>query len=424
MSIASYTRSTVWRAFQNIVRSGPSPLVATAIAWLTLSFVAGCGSDRVIVEPISPPSTTPTAPLQPPSSPAPGLRSDPESSRAIAGTGGGAARGSHEIVRREEADGGAAASSEAVESWQFGADPGRLHVSENFRIHSTLSDGSLDRALTTFSERALAQYRSAIVALPAPPAPLETFIFGNRAQWERFTRDRLGRSAGPYLSMGKGGFTTEGDAILYDIGRLDTLTILAHEGWHQYTQRTFRHPLPLWLEEGVACWMEAVRPGRGDSSKSPFLPWRNYERFGELRNGARADMFIPLEALLDSTPEQFLRQGKDRLLLYYAQVWALVHFLNEGEGGRYADALRQLLSDAAEGRLAGRMANSQAFPNPRARTMHLQSRVGKWVVLEYFNPRFAEFKDEYERFLRQITAPGVSQAVWRGESPVSPVAKP
>lgn len=313
--------------------------------------------------------------------------------------------------------------SSTVEPWTFGGQEGRVHASEHFRIHSTLADGALDQALPVFSERALTQYRSALVELPAPPEPLQTFIFGTRNQWERFTRERLGSNAGPYLSMGKGGFTTQGDAVLYDIGRLDTLTILAHEGWHQYTQSTFKHTLPVWMEEGIACWMEAVRPGRGEASTRPFMPWRNYERFGELRNGARTDTFIPLEALLDSTPEQFLKQGKDRLLLYYAQVWALVHFLNEGENGRYRDALRQLVSDAAAGRLAGRMANSQAFPNPRARSMHLASRVGKWVLLEYFNPRFAEIKEQYERFLREVTASGASQRVWRGESPLPPPTK-
>lgn len=402
-------------------RSGGRARAALALLALigTAAIPLGCGSDPVTVEPMSPPrvverqvSAGPAAPGAsadpPPERPAPKSIDPPPGSRVTAAP----ARDDGAASERP------AEISGSVEGWRFGDIDGRLHVSEHFRIHSTLEDGSLDRALTTFAERALTQYRSALASLPAPPEPLETYIFGNRSQWERFTRQRLGSNAGPYLSMGKGGFTTEGDAILYDIGRLDTLTILAHEGWHQYTQRTFKHPLPLWLEEGIACWMEAVRPGRGETSRSPFLPWRNYERFSELRNGVRADMLIPLEALLDSTPEQFLKQGKDRLLLYYAQVWALVQFLNEGEGGRYAPQLRQLISDAAEGRLAGRMANSQAFPNPKARSMHLRSRVGKWVLLEYFNPRFAEFKEQYERFLRQVTRPPAAQRVWHGESPV------
>ncbi len=306
---------------------------------------------------------------------------------------------------------------EGAEPWSFGPYEGRVYTTANARIFSTLQPGSLDRALPSFVERAISHYRTALVELPEPKNPLETYIYATRSQWEQSTRDRLGSGAAPYLAMGKGGFTTEGDAILYDIGPLDTLTIIAHEGWHQYTQRTFKQPLPLWMEEGIACWMEAVRPGRGQSATSPFMPWRNHERFGELRNGARRGDLIPLEALLDSSPEQFLRQGKDRMLLYYAQVWALVHFLREGEGGRYADELRALLLDAAEGRVQSRMLNSQVFPNPKARSLHLNSRVGKWVLLEYFNPRFAEFKEQYERFVKQVTQPSAAQRVWQGESP-------
>lgn len=387
---------------------GGALVLAGAVVFMAL---AGCGSEPMTTTAISPerPGQTPIANDGATDArvTAPGVRSGP------ADMGNGTATPAAGAVRPVPAP-------STVEAWTFGSAEGRVHRSENFIIHSTLSDGALDRALPAFSERALEKYRTALGELPAPPKAVQTFIFGARSQWERYTRERLGSNAGPYLAMGKGGFTTEGDAVLYDIGRLDTLTILAHEGWHQYTQRTFKHPLPLWLEEGIACWMEAVRPGRGESSTSPFLPWRNYERFGELRSGARADMLIPLESLLDSSPEQFLKQGKDRLLLYYAQVWALVHFLHEGEGGRYAEPLRQLIQDAAEGRLAGRMANSQAYPNPRARSMHLHSRLGKWVVLEYFNPRFAEFKSQYERFLRDVTAPSASQRVWRGESPLPP----
>jgi len=389
---------------------GATTLGTALLSACVLIASTGCGSDPITIESSSPRTDPAVSRALASEVAAPGARSDPIPSRSSSGLSGPASG-------RDVVD---TAAPLAAEPWEFAGQPGRVHVSEHFRIHSTLQENSLDRALSTFSERALTHYRSALVDLPAPKEPLQTYIFGSRNQWERYTRERLGGNAGPYLAMGKGGYTTQSDAVLYDIGRLDTLTILAHEGWHQYTQKTFKHTLPVWLEEGIACWMEAVRPGRGETSTSPFLPWRNFERFGELRNGTRSDTLIPLEALLDSTPEQFLRQGKDRLLLYYAQTWALVHFLNEGEDGRYREALQQLVSDAAAGRLAGRMSNSQTFPNPRARGLHLHSRVGKWVLLEYFNPRFAEFKSQYERFLREVTAGSASQRVWRGESPLPP----
>ncbi|MFO0894472.1 MAG: DUF1570 domain-containing protein [Phycisphaerales bacterium] len=301
--------------------------------------------------------------------------------------------------------------------WTLENSTGTILEGPHIRMHSTLRDAAFARSLATFAEFAFDNYHTALAPLPVPVRTLESYVFGTRSQWEAFANERLGKDAATYTAIGKGGFTTDATAILYDIGRPDTYTILAHEGWHQYSQSVLKHQMPVWMEEGVACWMEGLRLNR-DGKGATFLPWRNMERFGELRNAAQRDRLISLEKLLDSTPEAFLREGKDRMLLYYAQVWALVHFLNEGEGGRYREGMRQLLADAAAGRLAGRMAASRVFPNPKVRSMQLGGRIGKWVLMEYANPSFAELKRQYDAFVEQVVAPGSGQRIWRGESPL------
>ena len=52
------------------------------------------------------------------------------------------------------------------------------------------------------------------------------------------------------------------------------------------------------------------------------------------------------------------------MLTFYSQLWALAHFLMEGEGGRYAPSMRAIISDAAEGRLSLRV-----FPGDRLDSM-------------------------------------------------------
>lgn len=302
--------------------------------------------------------------------------------------------------------------------WESGgvSTPGETLITAHYRVNVTLREGSLKRMFPIFAEAALEHYTTALGRLPDPPHALETMLFGSRTQWEDFTKERLGDDAGTYLALGRGGYTIDALSVLYDLGRWDTLALAAHEGWHQYTQATFKHSLPVWLEEGLATYMEGHRWGRNED-RPTFAPWRNFERFGELREAARADELIPLDELIEGAPQRFLRRdGRSKLLTYYAQVWALTHFIAEGEGGRYRAALETLLQDAAAGRLAGKVATSPHLPPGRPRSM--ASRLGKAVVLAYLNPDFAEFKQNYDRFVAALVDRGMGDYIGRGESPV------
>jgi hypothetical protein len=234
---------------------------------------------------------------------------------------------------------------------------------------------------------------------------------------------RLRRDAEIYLGLGRGGYTIEGDAVLFDIGRWDTLAIAAHEGWHQYTQATFKQALPAWLEEGLACYMEGHRWQRGEA-KPTFAPWRNFERFGELREAHRDGDLFPLDEILSGVPQGFLKSGRSKLLTYYAQVWAVTQYLAEGEDGRYRKALEELLQDAAAGRISAKVAASPHRPPGRRRID--SGSLGKTLVMVYFNPDYAEFRAGYEAFIEEITRRGAGESVWRGQSPVikAPAAVP
>jgi len=300
--------------------------------------------------------------------------------------------------------------------WSFGEAAGSLLSSLNYRIHTTLADGQLLKDLPTLMEAALDHYTTALGELPRPDSGLRSYVFERRSEWAAYTRRRLPNDAETYLAIGRGGYTTEGESVLFNIGREDTFIISVHEGWHQYTQTVFTDRLPTWIEEGIACYMEGHRFRRGSATPT-FLPWRNFERFGELRDVVRSDRLLPLKEMLDGTPQASLGQGKSSLLGYYAQSWAFIHFLNEGEGGRYHDGLRQVIADAAEGRLTRRLMRSDKIPQQARRPWAL-SRTARWIVIEYFNQDLDEISAQYEAFVRTITTSGSSNAIWRGESPV------
>ncbi len=303
-----------------------------------------------------------------------------------------------------------------VEPWSFAGKAGECVDTGTHRVHSTLRDPVIRERMEIFLPTALDHYRKAIVPLPAPDGPIDVFLFGTRTDWLTYTRERLPQEAAMYEKIGRGGYTVDGDAVLYDIGRWDTFTIAAHEGWHAYTQRVFRHALPVWLEEGIACFMEGVRGGV-DGAPPTFIPWRNFERFGELRDVVSRGRFIPLEELVQGTPQDSLETGRTTLLGYYAQVWALVHFLNEGEGGRYRAGLVRLLGDAVDGRIASTIWESSKAGTRNERRMAIGRQVGPAVLREYFSADSTRLSSEYEAFVRAIVQRGNGERIWRGEAP-------
>ncbi|RLS61815.1 MAG: hypothetical protein DWH97_12680 [Planctomycetota bacterium] len=309
-----------------------------------------------------------------------------------------------------------------IEPWSYAGNTGECIDTGTHRIHSTLRDPVISDRIQIFLPTALDHYRSALVALPEPDGPIDVYLFGSRSEWLAYTRERLPQEAAMYEKIGRGGYTIEGDAVLYDIGRWDTFTIAAHEGWHAYTQRVFRHSLPLWLEEGVACYMEGVRAGV-DGGPPVFMPWRNFERFGELREVMSRERFVALQDLVQGTPQDYLRDGRRTLLGYYAQTWALVHFLVEGEGGRYRAGLERLLVDAVEGRIASTLWESNRAGTRNERRLAIGRQVGPAVLREYFAEDIARIGAEYEAFVRAIVRRGNGERIWNGESPmINPIA--
>src|SRR5205085_11407269 len=118
-----------------------------------------------------------------------------------------------------------------------------------------------------------------------------------------------------------------------------------------------------------------------------------------LRDAVRSRHLIGLDDLLTRSPQSFLNDSKDALLVYYAQVWALTRFLAEGEDGRYKPALAALLTETADGKLVGRMMTSTVSAGTRRHGVGAVSRVGPAIAQEYFNRDLAECEKQYLAFV-------------------------
>jgi len=320
---------------------------------------------------------------------------------------------------------GAAASSEgaprdttaaAVAStpWTFESASGRQFTTTHFNIFTTEQGDAIVSRLPTFVESAIAHYTSAITALPEPAGRMNTYVMDTRAQWVRLTLLTFGEQGQRLIQIPRGGFAARGQAFLFDIGSGDTLLIAAHEGWHQYTQSTFRERLPIWAEEGIATFMEGHRwTGR----EVRFQPWFNVERFDHLRDAHAAGELLTLEELLTYTTDGLLVSADTRAITWYAQVWSLVHFLREGEGGKYRGAFARMLTDAAEGKL-GQVVVAGVARRPDTRPALLAGQTGPAVFRAYFEPDLNKAQREYTAFVSKIVGSGARQNIVSGKSPL------
>lgn len=304
----------------------------------------------------------------------------------------------------------------STETWTLEGRPGQLITTPHYRLFTTVDKSFLLDRLPGFVEAAMRNYTAALGPLPPPPGSLETYLLANRPQWTRVTQRVMADQAEVYLRIQRGGFAAGGKAILYDIGPRDTFAIAAHEGWHQYTQSTFKTRLPTSLEEGLATYMEGFRWERGSGAMTPtFLPWANLERFEQLRDAAADGQLMPLDLILRSTPQELLKDDQSAALTYYAQVWALIHFLNEGEGGRYREPLRMLLNDAASGALLGKV---RAAYGPRAASLFAARAAGVDLLELYTTHSATELDGEYQAFIARSVRVGAKQLVVQGRSPI------
>lgn len=263
-------------------------------------------------------------------------------------------------------DGATEPSYPIIEPWAFAGVAGQTMRTANYRIHTTSTNEELVQDLPAFYEAAngiYEQFGGAETKVPGTMATnratktrevMDVYLFGTRREWELFSEDLLGDRARRYVQIGRGGFSTRGSAIIYDLGYADSLKIAAHEGWHQFVQRNFKESIPVWLDEGIAAQMEGITLNR-QNGQAALEVHANGDRLGQLQRALAAERLPDLATLLSTQPNNLLGDSEDLILDYYAEVWALSCFLNEFDKGRYAERLHLLLRDARHGQLKARV---------------------------------------------------------------------
>ncbi len=229
------------------------------------------------------------------------------------------------------------------EPWIFQGTLARTVRTDNYAIHTTITDTDFLESLAQLMEGAYVQYRGLTPGVTPSPRPMDCYVFAQRSEWAQFTSAHTGQDAAVYLQINRGGYTRLDWFVAYYMGESGTFAVAAHEGWHQYVARNFKTRLPPFLEEGIATMFENISWSNG-------LPrWdlgANPNRINKLRHAIDDHNLFPLQELITMHAGNVVGMHGGKIEAFYAQDWAFAVFLLHT---RHRQALLKLLSDCANG---------------------------------------------------------------------------
>lgn len=152
--------------------------------------------------------------------------------------------------------------------------------------------------------------------------------------------------------------SSEGDGLATFVGgmpRSAVRTTLQHEGFHQFAWTRIGRHVPVWANEGLAEYFGAAYLVR-----NRFVLGRADEgRLAGLKRAIETGKTIPFGRLLSMTDQEWgarVAGGHDETGLQYTQSWSIVHFLIDGDRGKYEGMFVKYLEGVGTG-----LQHQQAF---------------------------------------------------------------
>jgi len=205
--------------------------------------------------------------------------------------------------------------------------------SDNFTFIGDASERDIRRVA-----RQLEQFREVMLrALPprpgSPPAPIVVLVFANNRTFEPFKPRFQGRTV-EVAGFFQGGQDLNYIAINGALGDSAVRTV-----FHEYSHLLVRSALnvaPAWVNEGIAELYETFEERNG--GKSAILGMAPAQHVLELRSR----VFIPLSELMAVDHSSPMYNEGNRRGQFYAQSWALMHYLTFGNLARREQLTRYL----------------------------------------------------------------------------------
>jgi hypothetical protein len=290
-----------------------------------------------------------------------------------------------------------------VEVWNNEYGPGLKLTTAHYEIFTTLLEPIFLDRISELIESAYKAYNLQLPELIETKTKFTIYLFADRRQWEGFTNNFAGEQAEIFRRIKAGAYCHNGACVAYDIGCERTFSVLAHEGWHQFSSRHFKYRLPSWLDEGIAMLFETQ--GAKDGTFN-FEPSKNAYRLDALKKTMSKNKMLSLRDLISTTPGDVLATDQTEAVMgFYSQSYALIRFLREADSGKRLDVYHRLIEDGLRGNWPLDEASRKiAVDRNIPRNISWNHTVSLVLFHEYIGDDYEPIEKEYLAFCRQIAA--------------------
>jgi hypothetical protein len=284
-----------------------------------------------------------------------------------------------------------------TEPWKFSHHDGSKLRTAHYVVYTTVTDPTQLAMIPDLVERAYGYYQQLVPPTHEPAERMKVYLLATRNQWATATAHLTGPRAETFLHVRNGGFSDGGVSVLQFVRPSTTGPLLAHEGFHQYLYCCVGPEVPAWLNEGLAVVCEGQR--WTSDRLEDFDPQFNPTRESRLAQAVNRNRLFPVEELLQTNAGNIVQGTSTKVGTYYAQLWALMLFLKEGENGKYAASFERLRREL------GTPAAAQHLRAEQIWAAGGQLNPGEALFRSYISDDLPTFEREYTAYLRsRLTA--------------------
>lgn len=231
-------------------------------------------------------------------------------------------------------------------------------------------------------------------------SPIHVIVFKSRADYRPFMPVYRGKVSEV------GGYYQPGEDVSYitltsEFAESNPYSIIFHEYVHAITRDNLG-PLPSWFNEGLAEYYSTFEISGGDQKVLLGKPIAHHVYL------LRDKKFMPLERLFAVDHASAEYNENDRKGLFYAESWALVHYLMLGRNGARYPQLLQFLQLLDTGAAVGECFQ-KAFQTDYAT---LEKELRDYISRDSY-PATSYTFDQKLRFDATLTSAPITEAEWQ-----------
>ena len=255
--------------------------------------------------------------------------------------------------------------------------------SKNFQLYGNASEKEI-RGVATKLEQFREAFRQIFPRVKYNSAiPTNVIVFKS----DKSFRDYKPVDANGKTSKWVAGYFQSGEDVNYialstEGEKADTYQTIFHEYVHFLVDNDMgRSNIPAWFNEGIAEYYEQFTIENDDKVTLGALDQNNLEYL-------RQNKLIPLDTFFNIDNYSLRQQGSDGAGLFYAQAWALMHYLLQSNNGARNPQLTQFLNLLLDGK-PPKEAFTKAFQIDYAT---MEKELKKYVEQRTFRIQVASFK--------------------------------